>query len=235
MKTGAATRSSTVTEYRWLTGPTVCRGPLRPANGSAEIFETGAVRRLQCDVFAAVLVVRSRWHLQRCRPGQPEAATRDFTDDVDHGGQSCTSGSGPAAPPGVRHAATLPLTNYTQDSGDFNGDGQTSFFEAARNRFFNPPYVGAGNGTGRATSTSARSVRRRGSGPTEGVGGIWHVTGPGVITKLFADAGPEDPLFEGVQLHGLFELAHAVDFAECDYKSLPTHWSNVTKIYRSPE
>ena len=62
-----------------------------------------------------------------------------------------------------------------------------------------------------------------------------NVTGPGVITKLFADVGPEDPLFDGVQLHGFMELAHAMDFVRCDYKSSPTHWQNVTAIYRSPE
>ena len=96
-------------------------------------------------------------------------------------------------------------------------NGLMSFFEP------HDPLVGA------ALERVCANVERRADG------GIWHVTGPGVITKLFADAGPEDPLFEGVQLHGLFELAHAMDFAQCDYKSLPTHWSNVTTIYRSPE
>ena len=81
----------------------------------------------------------------------------------------------------------------------------------------------------RSAARACANVERRADG------GIWHVTGPGVITKLFADAGPEDPLFEGVQLHGLFEAADAMDFGDCDYKSLPTHWSNVTTIYRSPE
>jgi mannosyltransferase OCH1-like enzyme len=62
---------------------------------------------------------------------------------------------------------------------------------------------------------------------------IWHVTGPGVITKLYAELGQDDPLFQGVRVHDLIELAHAVTLVNCDYKSLPTHWSNVRSIYRS--
>lgn len=63
---------------------------------------------------------------------------------------------------------------------------------------------------------------------------VWAVTGPGVISELFAELGPEHALFEGVRIHGVMVLSHAMKFVRCHYKSSTTHWLNVTdSIYRS--
>jgi mannosyltransferase OCH1-like enzyme len=65
-------------------------------------------------------------------------------------------------------------------------------------------------------------------------GAVWGVTGPGAISKLFAEVGPEHVLFENVRIHGVMELSHAMNFVRCDYKSSTTHWPNITgSIYRS--
>ena len=66
------------------------------------------------------------------------------------------------------------------------------------------------------------------------VNGIWEVTGPGVVSKLFGELGPEHPLFANVRIHGVIELRYAMNFVRCDYKSSTMHWQNVTgSIYRS--
>jgi mannosyltransferase OCH1-like enzyme len=64
---------------------------------------------------------------------------------------------------------------------------------------------------------------------------VWAVTGPGVISALFAELGPEHALFEKVRIHGVLMLSHAMHFVRCDYKSSKSHWPNATaSIYRAP-
>jgi hypothetical protein len=63
---------------------------------------------------------------------------------------------------------------------------------------------------------------------------IWRVSGPGVISQLFAEAGPQHALFDNVRIHGVVELKHVMHFVRCDYKSSARHWQNVTgSIYRT--
>jgi mannosyltransferase OCH1-like enzyme len=63
---------------------------------------------------------------------------------------------------------------------------------------------------------------------------VWNVTGPGVISQLFADVGAEHPLFQNVRIHTLLDLAHAMRFVRCEYKASPTHWQNVRgSIYQT--
>ena len=64
--------------------------------------------------------------------------------------------------------------------------------------------------------------------------GIWHVTGPGVISELFAERGTHDGLFRNVHIHGVLELDNAMRFVRCGYKSGPSSWHNaVGSIYRT--
>lgn len=55
---------------------------------------------------------------------------------------------------------------------------------------------------------------------------VWRATGPGVISKLFAEVGRDHPLFANVRIHGVLDLAHAMKFVRCDYKASPKHWQN---------
>jgi Glycosyltransferase sugar-binding region containing DXD motif len=66
-------------------------------------------------------------------------------------------------------------------------------------------------------------------------GGVWRVTGPGVISTLLLELGPDHELFDNVCIHGIGELERAILGVRCDYKSSPRHWLNVTgSIYSSP-
>jgi mannosyltransferase OCH1-like enzyme len=63
---------------------------------------------------------------------------------------------------------------------------------------------------------------------------VWGVTGPGVISRLFAELGPDHGLFENVRIHGVMVLSYAMEFVRCDYKSSTMHWLNFAgPIYRS--
>jgi mannosyltransferase OCH1-like enzyme len=57
---------------------------------------------------------------------------------------------------------------------------------------------------------------------------VWRATGPGVISKLFAQLGSDHPLFRNVRIHGVMDLVHAMKFVRCEYKSSTTHWQNFT-------
>jgi mannosyltransferase OCH1-like enzyme len=62
---------------------------------------------------------------------------------------------------------------------------------------------------------------------------VWRATGPGVISRLYAEHGPDDPLFRDVRIHGVMELLHAMNFVRCDYKSSRVHWQNFAgSLYR---
>jgi mannosyltransferase OCH1-like enzyme len=64
--------------------------------------------------------------------------------------------------------------------------------------------------------------------------GVWHVTGPGVISKLFAERDMHDGLFRNVHIHGVLELCRAMRFVRCGYKSSQSSWQNVVgSIYRT--
>jgi mannosyltransferase OCH1-like enzyme len=57
---------------------------------------------------------------------------------------------------------------------------------------------------------------------------VWRATGPGVVSKLLTERGPEHALFRNVRIHGVMELANAMNFVRCDYKSSTAHWRNFT-------
>jgi mannosyltransferase OCH1-like enzyme len=66
-------------------------------------------------------------------------------------------------------------------------------------------------------------------------GGVWRVTGPGVISTLLLELGPDHGLFDNVCIHDIGELEHTILGVRCDYKSSARHWLNATgSIYRSP-
>jgi mannosyltransferase OCH1-like enzyme len=63
---------------------------------------------------------------------------------------------------------------------------------------------------------------------------VWAVTGPGVISRLFAELGRNHALFQNVRIHGVIDLRYAMNFVRCEYKSSPTHWPKATgSMYRS--
>lgn len=64
-------------------------------------------------------------------------------------------------------------------------------------------------------------------------GGVWTVTGPGVVSRIFAAHGRHHPLFAGIRIHGLLALRDAFYYPDPEYKSLPGHWKNLKgSIYR---
>jgi mannosyltransferase OCH1-like enzyme len=64
--------------------------------------------------------------------------------------------------------------------------------------------------------------------------GVWAVSGPGVISGLLAEVGPNHALFQNVRIHGVIQLRHAMNFVRCEYKSSPTRWQNASdSMYRS--
>jgi mannosyltransferase OCH1-like enzyme len=68
---------------------------------------------------------------------------------------------------------------------------------------------------------------------------VWRTSGPGVISQLYAECGPDHRLFKGIRIHGVMALKYAMEFGSyCEYKSADTHWQNVgtsgVSIYRQP-
>ena len=64
-------------------------------------------------------------------------------------------------------------------------------------------------------------------------GGVWAVSGPGVISKIYTDLGRDHPLFHGVRIHGVLALRDTIYFPDPEYKNGPRHWTRAEgSIYR---
>jgi mannosyltransferase OCH1-like enzyme len=62
---------------------------------------------------------------------------------------------------------------------------------------------------------------------------VWCLTGPGVISDLYAECGPEHRLFSDVRIHPVRDLGRAFRFATPGYKASKVHWKNFTgSVYR---
>jgi mannosyltransferase OCH1-like enzyme len=59
-------------------------------------------------------------------------------------------------------------------------------------------------------------------------GSVWRVTGPGVVSGLFLELGPDHALFSNLRIHDDIDRRDAVHIVRCDYKSSAKHWQNVT-------